>query len=117
MKQHTVTYEGYTVGDKVWVWAYWLQLVTQVEIIGMELNRYPEDSDKWHVYYMVNVQAPNGDVNQHTYSPDEIYATKKEALEAAIKEQIETVSEWRDDLKESEETLVRLKAELEQAAP
>ena len=113
MQQHTITYTGYTIGDKVWVWAYWIPLVAEVEIVGMELEQYPDERGKWHIYYRVSVQAPNGDIDQHTYDLDEIYATKKEALEAAIKEQTETVSEWRDDLKEADGTLAHLKAELE----
>ena len=113
MKQHTITYTGYTIGDKVWVWAYWIPLVTEVEIINMELNRYSDKPDEWAVYYRVEFQEPNGDIDQHTFSIDELYATKKEALEAAIKEQTDTVAEWRDDLKEAETTLAHLKAELE----
>lgn len=111
MQQHTITYTGYTIGDKVWVWAYWIPLVAEVEIIGIELNRYPEDPDL-HIYYRTKVQAPNGDVDQHSYSLDELYATKKEALEAAIKEQTAEVSEWRDDLGEAETTLGNLKQQL-----
>lgn len=112
MKQHQITYTGYTIGDKVWVWAYWIPLVAEIEINGIELNRYPEDPDL-HVYYRAKVQTSNGDINQHTFDIDELYATKKEALEAAIKSQTEEVSEWRDDLKEAEQTLSHLKAELE----
>ena len=113
MKQHQITYTGYTIGDKVWVWAYWIPLVAAVEIINIELNRYSDKPDEWAVYYRVKIQAPNGDIDQHTFGIEELYATKKEALEAAIKEQTETVSEWRDDLKEAEQTLAHLKAELE----
>ena len=113
MKQHTITYEGYTIGDKVWVWAYWIPLVAEVEIINIELQRYSDDPDKWAAYYSVKIQAPNGDIDQHSYSLDELYGTRKEALEAAIKEQTDTVTEWRDSLKEAEQTLAHLKAELE----
>ena len=112
MKQHQITYTGYTIGDKVWVWAYWIPLVVEVEINGIELNQYPEEPDM-HIYYRCVIKAPNDDIDNHTFSIYELYDTKKEALEAAIKAQANEVSEWRDDLKEAETTLARLKAELE----
>ena len=83
--KHTVEYDGYTVGDKVWVWAYWIPLVAEVEIIGLELNQ--DMDEQWSIYYTVNIQALNGETDQHSYSIDELYNSKKEALEAAIKDQ------------------------------
>ena len=113
MKQHQITYTGYTIGDKVWVWAYWIPLVAEVEIVNIELNRHSDKPDEWAAYYRVKIKAPNGDIDQQTFSLKDLYATKKEALEAAIKEQTEEVSGWRDDLKEAEQKLAYLKAELE----
>lgn len=110
--KHTVEYDGYIVGDKVWVWAYWIPLVAEVEIIGLELNQYPEEPGKWHIYYRVNIQAPNGEIDQHSYDSEELYNSKKEALEAAIKDQEGLVADWQKDTSKQETTLGWLKQEL-----
>ena len=110
--KHTIAYDGYAVGDKVWVWAYWIPLVAEVEIVGMELNQYGDKPGEWDIYYGVDVPAPNGDTDQHSYSIDELYDSKKEALEAAIKDQEKLVSEWQADTNKQETTLGCLKQEL-----
>lgn len=110
--KHTVEYDGYIVGDKVWVWAHWIPLVAEVEVIGLELN---QDLDgQWSIYYTVNIQAPNGEIDQHSYDSEELYNSKKEALEAAIKDQEGLVADWQKDTSKQETTLGWLKEQLKQ---
>ena len=110
--QHTITYEGHTVGDKVWVWAYWIPLVTEAEIVGITLERYPEEPDKLEIYYRAKVQNPNGDTDQHSFSGEDLHDTKIAALEAAVEDQEKLVTEWREDVNKQETTLGCLKQEL-----
>ena len=112
MNQHQITYTGYTIGDKVWVWAYWIPLVTEAEIVGITLERYPEEPDKLEVYYRVNVQNPNGETDQHSFSGEDLHDTKIAALEAAVEDQEKLVTEWREDVNKQETALGCLKQEL-----
>ena len=111
MKQ-TITYDGYTIGDKVWVWAYWCRYLAEVEIIGFEIRRELNEADGY-IYYIVNIEE-DGVVQQHSLGVTELFATRKEALEAAIKQQEVDVSEWQQETQKSQDTLDWLKRQLAQ---
>lgn len=111
MKQ-TITYDGYTIGDKVWVWAYWCRYLAEVEIIGLEIRRELNEADGY-IYYIVNIEE-DGEIQRHSFGSMEIFATRTEALEAAIKEQEVDVFEWQQEAQKSQDTLGWLKEQLEQ---
>jgi len=113
MKQtRTITYEGYTIGDKVWVWAYWCRYLAEVEIIGLEIRRELNEADGY-ISYTVNIEE-DGEIRQHTFDGTEFFATRKEALKAAIKQQEVDVSEWQQETQKHQDTLDWLKEQLEQ---
>ena len=111
MKQ-TITYDGYTIGDKVWVYACWCRYLAEVEIIGFEFRRELNDAGGY-IYYTVNIKE-DGVVHQHSFDGTELFATKKEALEAAIKQQEVNVSELQQEVQKQQDTLNWLKEQLEQ---
>lgn len=111
MKQ-TITYDGYTIGDKVWVWAYWCRYLAEVEIIGLEIRRELNEADGY-IFYIVNIEE-DGVMHQNSFSDKELFATRKEALETAIKQQEVDVSECQQDTQKSKDTLDWLKEQLEQ---
>ena len=111
MKQ-TITYDGYTIGDKVWVWANWCRFLAEVEIIGIEIRRERNEADGY-IAYIVNIEEL-GVMHQHSLDGNELFATRKEALEAAIRQQEVDVSEWQQEVQKQQDTLVWLKEQLEQ---
>lgn len=111
MKQ-TISYDGYTIGDKVWVWAYWCRYFAEVEIIGLEIRRELNEADGY-ICYIVNIEE-DGVMHQNSFSGKELFATRKEALEAAIRQQEVDVSEWQQETQKSQDTLDWLKEQLEQ---
>jgi len=111
MKQtQTITYDGYTIGDKVWVWAYWCRYLAEVEIIGLEIRRELNEADGY-ISYTVNIEE-DGVLQQHTFDGSEFFATRKEALEAAIKQQEVDVSEWQQETQKHKDTLDWLNEQL-----
>ena len=113
MKQtRTISYEGYTIGDKVWVWAYWCRYLAEVEIIGIEIRRELNEADGY-IFYTVNIEE-DGVPQHHSFGVTEIFDTRKEALEAAIKQQEVDVSEWQQEVQKQQDTLDWLQEQLEQ---
>ena len=113
MKQtRTITYDGYTIGDKVWVWAYWCRFLAEVEIIALEIRRELNEADGY-IYYTVNIEE-DGKIQQHSFDGTELFDTRKEALEAAIRQQKADVYDWRQETQKHQDTLDWLKEQLEQ---
>lgn len=111
MKQ-TISYDGYTIGDKVWVWAYWCRFLAEVEIIGLEIRRELNEANGY-IYYTANIEE-DGVVQQHSFGITELFATRKEALEAAIRQQKSDVYDWKQETQKQQDTLDWLKGQLEQ---
>ncbi len=111
MKQ-TINYEGHKIGDMVWIWVGWCKLLTQVKILSMTLWFYADEPDKCHPDYTVEFIDPNGETQTYTFQEDDVYDTRKEAIEAAIKEEETDLAENQEILNKQETNLGWLKQEL-----
>lgn len=115
--KQTINYEGHKIGDMVWIWVGWCRLLTQVKILGMTLWFYEDEPDKCHPDYTVKFVDPNGETQTYTFQEDDVFDTKKEALEAAIRQQKADVYDWRQETQKHQDTLDWLKEQLEQEVP
>ena len=112
--KHTITYEGHQVGDMVWIWVGWCHLLTQVKILGMTLWYYEDEPDKCHPDYTVKFIDSNGELQTYTFQEDDVYDTRKEAIEAAIKEEETDLVENKEMLQRQEFNLDWLKRQFAQ---
>lgn len=113
MKQtRTISYDGYTIGDKVWVWSSLYRYLAEVEIIGIEIRRELNEADGY-IYYTVRIEE-DGAMHQYSFGVTELFDTRKEALKAAIKQQEVDVFEEQQRIHKQQDTLAWLKEQLEQ---
>jgi len=113
MKQ-TVTYEGHKIGDMVWIWVGWCNLLIQVKILGMTLWWYEDDPTKCCPDYTVKFNDRNGQEQTYTFQEEDIHDTRKEAIEAAIREESTDLVENTEMVQRQESSLAWLKEQLEQ---
>ena len=111
--QHTISYNGHTIGDKVWIWVSWEKLLTQVEIIGLTLNRYPDDLAKCEVNYSIRFVDSEGKTQEYTWGEAEVFDTRKAAIEAAIKSEEVDFAENSEMVQRQQEKLDWLKEQLQ----
>ena len=113
MKQ-IIDYEGHKIGDKVWIWVGWCHLLTQVEILGLTLWFNEDEPDKCRPDYTVRFTDPDGKSQTYSFQEEDIHDSRKEAIEAAIKEEELDLKENKEMLQRQEFNLDWLKRQLAQ---
>ena len=112
--KNTITYEGHQIGDMVWIWVGWCQLLTQVKILALTLWYYEDEPDKCVPDYTVRFTDNNGEAHTYTYREEEVFDTKKEAIEAALKEEAVDALENKQMLQRQYDKIDWLRKQLEE---
>lgn len=80
----------------------------------MELWFYEDEPDKCHPDYTVKFVDPNGETQTYTFQEEDVHDTRKEAIEAAIREESIDLAENKGMLQRQESSLTWLKEQLAQ---
>lgn len=113
MAKHQIEYEGHAIGDMVWIWVGWCKLLIQVKILGMTLWYYEDAPDKCEPDYTVRFLDTNGETQTYTFRENDVYDTRKEAIEAALKEEETDLAENKDILQKQQDNLAWLREQLD----